>query len=114
MFALSNVANADGHVKWILQRDETALGNDIVYRLGKTVTAFECKNPVGGPVTSHTHTFPVLVIMQECEAMITYEDGKVSVCKTGEAFIEDMGTVPVRALIVAIGVEGQKLIAPVK
>ena len=122
MFALSNFALADGHVKRIISTGTTGLGNDIVYPEGKAkVTAFEFTVPVGGPVTPHSHSFPVLVIMQEGEATITYEDGQVQVYRAGEAFIEDVGiihssentgTVTLRALVVAIRVEGQKILTP--
>ena len=84
--------------------------------MGKAkVTAFEFTIPVGGPATSHTHSFPVLVIIQEGGANITHENGKVIIFKAGEALIEDIfivhssenaGTVPVKALIVAIGFHG--------
>ena len=92
--------------------------------MGKAkVTAFEFTIPVGGPATSHTHSFPVLVIIPDGEANISHEDGKVSIFKAGEALIEDVGTVhssenagtvPVKALIIAIGIEGQNPFTPIK
>ena len=122
IFALSNFALADGHVKRIISTDKAGLRNDIVYPEGKAKkTAFEFTVPVGSPVTPHSHSFPVLIMMQEGEISITYEDGNVYVYKAGDAFIEDVslvhnskntGTVPVKAIVVAIGVEGQNILIP--
>ena len=87
------------------------------------ISAFELTVPVCGPITPHTHSFPVLIMMQEGEATITYEDVTVSVYKAGDAFIEDTGivhrsentgTVPVKLLVVAIGVEGERILTPVE
>ena len=50
-------------------------------------------------------------------------DGKTKVYKAGDAFVEDVGiahesrnigNVPAKAIVVAIGVEGQKIVNPVK
>ena len=124
LLGLTVQAHADSHAKRIIRTDKTALGNDLVYPEGKAmVTAFELTVPVGGPITPHTHSFPVLIIMQEGEATITYEDGTVSVYKAGDAFIEDTGivhrsentgTVPVKLLVVAIGVDGERIMTPVE
>ena len=49
--------------------------------------------------------------------------GKSYIYKAGDAFVEDVGVVhesknignvPVKAIVVAIGVEGQKIMTPVK
>ena len=124
LLGLGSNANADNHVKRILSTGKTALGNEIKYPEGQArITAFEFTVPVGGPVTPHTHSFPVLIIMQEGEATITFEDGTVSIYKPGDAFVEDTGivhsskstgTVPIKALVVAMGVEGKKIMTPVK
>ena len=117
-------AHADGHLNVILRTDKTALGNDLVYPEGKAmVSAFELTVAIGDPITPHTHSFPVLIMMQEGEATITYEDGTVDVYKAGDAFIEDTGivhssentgTVPVKLLVVAIGVKGERILTPVE
>ena len=115
---------ADGHVKRIISTGETVLGNKIVYPVGEAkITAFEFTVPVGAPVAPHTHSFPVLLIIQQGEVTLDYEDGKSKVYRPGDAFIEDVGVVhsskntgdvPIKALVVAIGVEGQKIMTPVK
>ena len=117
-------AFADGHVKRIISTSETVLGNKIVYPEGEAkVTAFEFTVPVGAPVAPHTHSFPVLLVIQQGEVTLDYEDGKSRVYRPGDAFIEDVGVVhsskntgdvPIKALVVAIGVEGQKIMTPVK
>ena len=114
---------ADGHVKRILSTRETGMGNDIVYPSGKAkITAFEFTVPVGAPVKPHTHSFPVLIMIQQGEIELT-TDGKTKVYKAGDAFVEDVGiahesknigNIPVKAIVVAIGVEGQKIVNPVK
>ena len=74
-------------------------------------------------VAPHTHPFPVLLIIQQGEVTLNYEGGKSKVYGPGDAFIEDVGIVhssrntgdvPIKALVVAIGVEGQKIMTPVK
>ena len=122
--SMAGQAFADGHVKRIISTSETALGNKIVYPEGEAkVTAFEFTVPVGAPVAPHTHSFPVLLIIQQGEVTLDYEDGKSRVYRPGDAFIEDVGVVhssintgdvPIKALVVAIGVEGQKIMTPVK
>ena len=117
-------AHADRHLNVLLRTDKTALGNDLIYPKGKAmISAFELTVPVGGPITPHTHSFPVLIMMQEGEATITYEDGTASVYSAGDAFIEDTGivhssentgTVPVKLLVVAIGVDGERIMTPVE
>ena len=114
---------ADSHVKRILSTSQTGMGNDIVYPSGKAkITAFEFTVPVGAPVTPHTHSFPVLIMIQQGEIELIHE-GKTQVFKAGDAFVEDVGivhesknigNVPVKAIVVAIGVEGQKIMTPVK
>ena len=60
-------------------------------------------------------------MIQEGETTISYEDGTVSFYKAGDAFIEDIeivhssentGTVPVKLLAVAIGVERERIMTP--
>ena len=124
LLSFSAQAHADGHLNVLLRTDKTALGNDLGYPEGKAmISAFELTVPVGGPITPHTHSFPVLIMVQEGEATITYEDGTVSVYKAGDAFIEDTGivhssentgTVPVKLLVVAIGVDGERIMTPVE
>ena len=114
---------ADGHVKRILSTSETGMGNEIVYPSVKAkITAFEFTVPVGAPVKPHTHSFPVLIMIQQGEIELIHE-GKTQVFKAGDAFVEDVGivhesknigNVPVKAIVVAIGVEGQKIMTPVK
>ena len=114
---------ADGHIKRILSTSETGMGNEIVYPSGKAkITAFEFTVPVGAPVKPHTHSFPVLIMIQQGEIELIHE-GKTQVFKAGDAFVEDVGivhesknigNVPVKAIVVAIGVEGQKIMTPVK
>ena len=114
---------ADSHVKRILSTSQTGMGNDIVYPTGKAkITAFEFTVPVGAPVKPHTHSFPVLIMIQQGEIELTM-DGKTKVYKAGDAFVEDVGiahesrnigNVPAKAIVVAIGVEGQKIVNPVK
>ena len=114
---------ADGHVKRILSTSETGMGNEIIYPSGKAkITAFEFTVPVGAPVKPHTHSFPVLIMIQQGEIELTM-DGKTKVYKAGDAFVEDVGivhesrnigNVPAKAIVVAIGVEGQKIVNPVK
>ena len=114
---------ADSHVKRILSTSQTGMGNDIVYPTGKAkITAFEFTVPVGSPVVAHTHSFPVLIMIQQGEIELT-QDGKSYIYKAGDAFVEDVGVVhesknignvPVKAIVVAIGVEGQKIMTPVK
>ncbi len=63
---------ADGHVKRILSTSETGMGNEIVYPSGKAkITAFEFTVPVGAPVKPHTHSFPVLIMIQQGEIELT-------------------------------------------
>ena len=54
---------------------------------------------------------------------IVYPSGKSYIYKAGDAFVEDVGVVhesknigdvPVKAIVVAMGVEGQKIMTPVK
>ena len=114
---------ADSHVKRILSTSQTGMGNDIVYPTGKAkITAFEFTVPVGSPVVAHTHSFPVLIMIQQGEIELT-QGGKSYNYKAGDAFVEDVGVVhesknignvPVKAIVVAIGVEGQKIMTPVK
>ena len=114
---------ADSHVKRILSTSQTGMGNDIVYPTGKAkITAFEFTVPVGSPVVAHTHSFPVLIMIQQGEIELT-QGGKSYIYKAGDAFVEDVGVVhesknignvPVKAMVVAIGVEGQKIMTPVK
>tara|TARA_B100000003_G_scaffold146896_1_gene132164 strand:- start:276 stop:674 length:399 start_codon:yes stop_codon:yes gene_type:complete len=120
---ISNYSLADGHVKRIISTSETGMGNEIVYPSGKAmITAFEFSVPVGGPVVPHTHSFPVLIMIQQGEIELT-QGGKSYIYKAGDAFVEDVGVVhesknigdvPVKAIVVAIGVEGQKIMTPVK
>ena len=120
---ISNYSLADGHVKRIISTSETGMGKEIVYPSGKAmITAFEFTVPVGSPVVAHTHSFPVLIMIQQGEIELT-QDGKSYNYKAGDAFVEDVGVVhesknignvPVKAIVVAIGVEGQKIMTPVK
>ena len=120
---ISNYFLADGHVKRIISTSETGMGKEIVYPSGKAmITAFEFTVPVGSPVVAHTHSFPVLIMIQQGEIELT-QDGKSYIYKAGDAFVEDVGVVhesknignvPVKAIGVAIGVEGQKIMTPVK
>ena len=123
VFFVNNSVLADGHVKRIISTSQPGMGNDIVYPSGKAkITAFEFTVPVGGPVVPHTHTFPVLIMIQQGEIELT-QSGKSYIYKAGDAFVEDVGVVhesknignvPVKAIVVAIGVEGQKIMTPVK
>ena len=123
LFVLNNTVFADGHVKRIISTSQTGMGNDIVYPSGKAkITAFEFNVPVGGPVVPHTHSFPVLIMIQQGEIELT-QGGKSYIYKAGDAFVEDVGVVhesknigdvPVKAIVVAMGVEGQKIMTPVK
>ena len=120
---ISNYSLADGHVKRIISTSETGMGKEIVYPSGKAmITAFEFTVPVGSPVVAHTHSFPVLIMIQQGEIELT-QGGKSYNYKAGDAFIEDVGVahesknigdVPVKAIVVAMGVEGQKIMTPVK
>ena len=120
---ISNYSLADGHVKRIISTSETGMGKEIVYPSGKAmITAFEFTVPVGSPVVAHTHSFPVLIMIQQGEIELT-QGGKNYIYKAGDAFVEDVGVVhesknignvPVKAMVVAIGVEGQKIMTPVK
>ena len=120
---VSNYSLADGHVKRIISTSETGMGKEIVYPSGKAmITAFEFTVPVGSPVVAHTHSFPVLIMIQQGEIELT-QDGKSYIYKAGDAFVEDVGVVhesknignvPVKAIVVAMGVEGQKIMTPVK
>ena len=120
---ISNYSLADGHVKRIISTSETGMGKEIVYPSGKAmITAFEFTVPVGSPVVAHTHSFPVLIMIQQGEIELT-QDGKSYNYKAGDAFVEDVGVVhesknignvPVKAIVVAIGVKGQKIMTPVK
>ena len=120
---ISNYSLADGHVKRIISTSETGMGKEIVYPSGKAmITAFEFTVPVGGPVVAHTHSFPVLIMIQQGEIALT-QSGKSYIDKAWDAFVEDVGVVhesknignvPVKAIVVAIGVEGQKIMTPVK
>ena len=120
---ISNYSLADGHVKRIISTSQTGMGNEIVYPSGKAmITAFEFTVPVGSPVVAHTHSFPVLIMIQQGEIELT-QGGKSYNYKAGDAFVEDVGVVhesknignvPVKAIVVAIGVEGQKIMTPVK
>ncbi len=120
---ISSYSLADGHVKRIISTSETGMGKEIVYPSGKAmITAFEFTVPVGSPVVAHTHSFPVLIMIQQGEIELN-QDGKSYIYKAGDAFVEDVGVVhesknignvPVKAIVVAIGVEGQKIMTPVK
>ena len=120
---ISNYSLADGHVKRIISTSETGMGKEIVYPSGKAmITAFEFTVPVGSPVVAHTHSYPVLIMIQQGEIELT-QGGKSYNYKAGDAFVEDVGVVhesknignvPVKAIVVAIGVEGQKIMTPVK
>ena len=120
---ISNYSLADGHVKRIISTSETGMGKEIVYPSGKAmITAFEFTVPVGSPVVAHTHSFPVLIMIQQGEIELT-QGGKSYIYKAGDAFVEDVGVVhesknignvPVKAIVVAIGVVGQKIMTPVK
>ena len=123
IFVINNSVLADGHVKRIISTSQTGMGNDILYPSGKAkITAFEFNVPVGGPVVPHTHSFPVLIMIQQGEIELT-QGGKSYIYKAGDAFVEDVGVVhesknigdvPVKAIVVAMGVEGQKIMTPVK
>ena len=123
IFFITNSVLADGHVKRIISTSETGMGKEIVYPSGKAmITAFEFTVPVGSPVVAHTHSFPVLIMIQQGEIELT-QGGKSYYYKAGDAFVEDVGVVhesknignvPVKAIVVAIGVEGQKIMTPVK
>ena len=123
VFFTINSVLADGHVKRIISTSQTGMGNEIKYPSGKAmITAFEFTVPVGSPVVAHTHSFPVLIMIQQGEIELT-QDGKSYIYKAGDAFVEDVGVVhesknignvPVKAIVVAIGVEGQKIMTPVK
>jgi quercetin dioxygenase-like cupin family protein len=61
-------------------------------------------------------------MIQQGEIELT-TGGKTKVYKAGDAFVEDVGIahesrnigdVPAKAIVVAIGVEGQKIVNPVK
>ena len=120
---ISNYSLADGDVKRIISTSEPGMGKEIVYPSGKAmITAFEFTVPVGSPVVAHTHSFPVLIMIQQGEIELT-QGGKSYNYKAGDAFVEDVGVVhesknignvPVKAIVVAIGVEGQKIMTPVK
>ena len=120
---ISNYSLADGHVKRIISTSETGMGKEIVYPSGKAmITAFEFTVPVGSPVVAHTHSFPVLIMIQQGEIELT-QGGKSYNYKAGDASVEDVGVVhesknignvPVKAIVVAIGVGGQKIMTPVK
>ena len=120
---ISSYSLADGLVKRIISTSETGMGKEIVYPSGKAmITAFEFTVPVGSPVVAHTHSFPVLIMIQLGEIELN-QDGKSYIYKAGDAFVEDVGVVhesknignvPVKAIVVAIGVEGQKIMTPVK
>ena len=124
LWSFAGQALADGHVKRIISTGETVLGNKIVYPEGEAkITAFEFTVPVGAPVAPHTHSFPVLLMVQQGEVTLDYGDGTSKVYRPGDAFIEDVGIVhsskntgdvPIKMLVVAIGVEGQKIMTPVK
>ena len=78
---MAGQAFADGHVKRIISTSETALGNKIVYPVGQAkVTAFEFTVPVGAPVPAHTHSFPILLMIQQGEVTLDYGDGKIKKC----------------------------------
>ena len=123
IFFITNSVLADGHVKRIISTSQTGMGNEIKYPSGKAmITAFEFTVPVGAPVTPHTHSFPVLIMIQQGEIELIHE-GKTQIYKAGDAFVEDVGivhesknigNVPVKAIVVAIGVEGKKIMTPVK
>ena len=123
VFFVNNSVLADGHVKRIISTSQTGMGNEIKYPSGKAmITAFEFTVPVGSPVVAHTHSFPVLIMIQQGEIELT-QDGKSYIYKAGDAFVEDVGVVhesknigdvQVKAIVVAIGVEGQKIMTPVK
>ena len=110
--------------KRIISTGETVLGNKVVYPVGDAkITAFEFTVPVGDPVAPHTHSFPVLLMVQQGEVTLDYGDGTSKVYRPGDAFIEDVGIVhsskntgdvPIKMLVVAIGVEGKKIMTPVK
>lgn len=69
------------------------MGNDILYPSGKAkMTACEFTVPEGGPVVPHTHSFPVLIMIQEGE--IEPIQGKKSyIYKAWDSFLEDIGVV---------------------
>ena len=93
LFGLNSSVFADGHVKRILSTSQTGMGNDIVYPSGKAkITAFEFNVPVGGPVVPHTHSFPVLMMIQQGEIELI-QGGKSYIYKAGDAFVEDVGVV---------------------
>ena len=124
LWSFAGQAFADGHVKRIISTSETALGNKIVYPVGEAkITAFEFTVPVGAPVPAHTHSFPIFLLIKQGEVTLDYGNGNSKVYRPGDAFIEDVGLVhtatntgdvPIKALVVAIGVEGQKIMTPVK
>ena len=88
IFVINNSVLADGHVKRIISTSQTGMGNDIVYPSGKAkITAFEFNVPVGGPVVPHTHSFPVLIMIQQGEIELT-QGGKSYIYKAGDAFVE--------------------------
>ena len=63
------------------------MGNDIVYPSGKAkITAFEFNVPVGGTVVPHTHSFPVLIMIQHGEIAL-HQGGKSQVDKAGDELI---------------------------
>ena len=79
---------ADSHVKRILSTSQTGMGNDIVYPTGKAkITAFEFTVPVGAPVTPHTHSFPVLIMIQQGEIELIHE-GKKYLKSDGKLILE--------------------------
>ena len=123
LFGISSSVFADGHVKRIISTTQTGMGNDILYPSGKAkITGFEFTVPVGSPVVPHTHSFPVLIMIQEGEIELIQGE-KSYIYKAGDAFVEDVGVihesknignVPVKAIVVALGIEGQKIMTPVK
>lgn len=123
LFCISSSVFADGHVKRILSTSRTGMGNDIVYPSGKVkITAFELTVPVGGPVVPHTHSFRVLIMIREGKIELIQGE-KSYIYETGDAFVEDVGVVhesrnvgnvPVKAIVVAMGIEGQKIMTIVK
>ncbi len=123
IFFITNSVLADGHVKRIISTSQTGMGNEIKYPSGKAmITAFEFTVPVGSPVVAHTHSFPVLIMIQQGEIELT-QGGKSYNYKAGDAFVEDVGVVhesknignvPVKDIVVAIVVEAQKIMTPVK
>ena len=108
----------------VLKKSETITGQPIRYPDTKSpeVSSVLVTIQAGGESGRHKHPVSPHIYIIEGQVTIEFDDGKRQQFKAGEAFLEavytwhnakNLGTTPVKMLVVFFGVKGQKtLIRP--